>query len=184
MSQAMELKTSHKKVEWYTPNKYLALADFTLGQIDLDPASDDRYNIQQSPIGTIKKVNNKIYTILDNGLEQKWEGRVFLNPPYGKIGSKSSQGVWSEKLLEEYHSGNVHSAILLVNSALGYEWYEKLYKRYSVCHVKDRIRFWEYENGRFVVGDQAKVGSSFFYFGKDVPDFINYFQGIGKMINV
>lgn len=55
---------------WLTPPAIIK----SLGEFDLDPcASIDR------PWDTAKKH----YTIEDNGLAQKWNGRVWCNPPYG-----------------------------------------------------------------------------------------------------
>ena len=46
-----------------------------LGNFDLDPCA---------PIKRPWPVAKKHYTIEDNGLMQDWEGRVFMNPPYGR----------------------------------------------------------------------------------------------------
>ena len=59
-----------KTVVWLTPPHILK----ALGEFDLDPcASLDR------PWDTARNH----YTVEDNGLVQPWEGRVWLNPPYG-----------------------------------------------------------------------------------------------------
>ena len=59
-----------KTVVWLTPPYILE----ALGEFDLDPcASLDR------PWDTALKH----FTVEDNGLTQPWEGRVWLNPPYG-----------------------------------------------------------------------------------------------------
>jgi hypothetical protein len=58
------------KDEWLTPPDLLA----HLGQFDLDPCS---------PISPPWKTAARAYSVLDNGLEQPWEGRVWMNPPYG-----------------------------------------------------------------------------------------------------
>jgi hypothetical protein len=58
------------KEEWLTP-QYIIEA---LGLFDLDPCA---------PIDRPWPIAAKHYTIMDNGLNQPWKGRVWLNPPYG-----------------------------------------------------------------------------------------------------
>ena len=59
------------KDEWLTPPKIVK----SLGEFDLDPCS---------PINRPWDTAKKHYDITHNGLAQKWEGRVWCNPPYGK----------------------------------------------------------------------------------------------------
>jgi hypothetical protein len=59
-----------KTVEYLTPPHILK----ALGQFDLDPCS---------PVLRPWDTAKKHYTIMDNGLVQPWEGRIWLNPPYG-----------------------------------------------------------------------------------------------------
>lgn len=54
---------------WLTP-PYIIEA---LGEFDLDPCYE-----KSSPF----KTANKTYTVDQDGLSHKWEGRVWLNPPY------------------------------------------------------------------------------------------------------
>ena len=68
--------------EWLTPPNIIK----SLGEFDLDPCS---------PINRPWDTATKHYNINDNGLIQKWEGRVWCNPPYG---SKTS--IWLNKLSE------------------------------------------------------------------------------------
>lgn len=70
-----------KTVEYYTPPEIIQ----SLGEFDLDPC----YPMVPLPWQTAKKV----YTKADNGLLLPWEGRVWLNPPYGK-----ELAVWVKKL--------------------------------------------------------------------------------------
>ncbi len=58
------------KEEWLTPPEMIR----ALGEFDLDPCA----SIIQ-PWETAKKH----YTIEDDGLSHRWEGRVWCNPPYG-----------------------------------------------------------------------------------------------------
>ncbi|MDE2022048.1 MAG: adenine methyltransferase [Patescibacteria group bacterium] len=56
--------------DWLTPPEILS----ALGEFDLDPCAS-----QHQPW----KTANKQYTIVDDGLTKKWNGRVWCNPPYG-----------------------------------------------------------------------------------------------------
>lgn len=69
-----------KKDEWLTPPSILQ----ALGTFDLDPCS---------PINRPWNTAKNHYTILDDGLKQQWEGRVWVNPPYGLKAAK-----WLDKL--------------------------------------------------------------------------------------
>ncbi len=57
--------------EWLTPPHVLA----ALGSFDLDPCS---------PVERPWPTAARHLTINDNGLGQPWQGRVWLNPPYGQ----------------------------------------------------------------------------------------------------
>lgn len=57
--------------EWLTPLPIIR----SLGEFDLDPCS---------PINRPWNTAAKHYTVLDNGLMLPWEGRVWMNPPYGR----------------------------------------------------------------------------------------------------
>lgn len=57
--------------EWLTPPEILR----ALGPFDLDPAA---------PIVRPWGMAARHYTKLDDGMAQPWEGRVWLNPPYGR----------------------------------------------------------------------------------------------------
>jgi hypothetical protein len=59
-------------VEWLTPPELIK----SLGSFDLDPCS---------PVNRPWPTAALHYTIEDNGLLQQWLGRVWLNPPYGRL---------------------------------------------------------------------------------------------------
>lgn len=71
--------------EWLTPPGMIR----ALGQFDLDPCS---------PVNRPWDTARKHFTIVDDGMSQRWEGRVWLNPPYGP-----ETGKWLERLSE--HDG-------------------------------------------------------------------------------
>ena len=162
---------SHKSIEYYTPAEILDAVRKVIGEIDLDPAScvDAQENVQAV----------RFYTKEDDGLSQPWRGKVFLNPPYGKTKGKSSQCLWAERLVEEYRKGNVIEAILLVKAALGYVWFEDLFKDWPVCFLRSRLSF-ILENGDDK--GQSKQGTAIFYFGPSLAKFVETFREYGRII--
>lgn len=165
MPQAMQLLTSRATDEWYTPPTYINLALRVLGGIDCDPASAA---IPQAWIQA-----RTWYDKEANGLTRHWFGRVWLNPPFGDT------QVWVNRLVYEYTRGDVTAAILLVNSAHGYKWYEELWTRWPVCCARERICFVR-EDG--TPGGQAKRGQTFVYFGQDYRAFADIFAPIGRVL--
>ena len=75
-------RVSNGKDEWLTPKELLD----RLGPFDLDPCA---------PVVRPWATAEQHYTIFDNGLKQKWKGRVWLNPPYG-----AQTGLWLARLSE------------------------------------------------------------------------------------
>ena len=73
-------RVSQGKDEWLTPPEIIK----SLGEFDLDPCS---------PINRPWDTAKKHFNINDMGLMQNWEGRVWMNPPYG-----SETGNWLGKL--------------------------------------------------------------------------------------
>jgi hypothetical protein len=168
-SQAMQLLASSNRDDWRTPTKYIESVRQVLGAIDLDPASSDDAN-------QVVKAFNYFDKELD-GLAQLWYGRLFCNPPYGKTSDgKSMQGQFAAKLVEEYESGNVEQAILLVNLYYGYDWFGPLRDR-PMCLVDHRIAFTNADTGE--EGDEAKASSVFVYFGKNPTRFYTIFSQFG-----
>lgn len=161
MRQDMSVLISSASQEWGTPVDVLAKVRAVFeDRIDLDPASS---------LFAQRRVNAKqFWTLADDTtlptLSRAWVAdHCFLNPPYGKIGGKSSQGVWAAKLEAEFLAGRVKNAILLVNSNFGYKWWEELWPRYGLCLLRERLRFVDRYG---VIGGQAKSGSALVLFTK------------------
>lgn len=127
MSQPMAVLTSRKTVEWYTPPAIIERARMCLGGIDLDPASSD---VAQ------RWVQATTYYTGETLLQAPWSGRVWLNPPF------ADTPAWVARLERAYICGDVTAALLLVNSAPGYIWWDDLWRRRPVCLVRERVRFW------------------------------------------
>ena len=162
---------SSESNEYYTPVKYIEAARELMGGIDVDPASCEAAQ------RTIKA--DSYYTEDDDGLSKGWSGRVWLNPPYGKIGNESSQGYWGQQLLSRFKTGEVSEGVLLVRAGVGYEWFEKLWDVLPVCFVRERLSFIR-EDGND--DGQSKQGTALFYIGNNVKGFIDIFHKFGRII--
>lgn len=149
--------------EWWTPKKYIDAVHKVMGDIDLDPASCEEAN---------KTVMAKqFYSPRNDGLSKEWEGRVFLNPPYGDEGPP-----FIEKL---YNSlGRVTEAIILVNSrGTDAEWFQPLFDG-VVCFTDHRIDF----NSPNEKETGSTHGSCFIYFGHNKKKFAEVFKKFGNVV--
>lgn len=156
-------------IEYYTPAKYVNAAREVMGSIDLDPASCEIANkVVQA---------TRYYTKEADGFLLPWYGRIFLNPPFGKIaGDRSSQARWSGKLIDEYRQGNVEQAVLLCNpSDTASKWFHRLLA-YPHCFTDHRIAFYRYAIKQV---DRGMVGSLFTYFGPEPERFYEVFSQFG-----
>lgn len=153
--------------EWYTPARYIEMAREVMGDIDCDPASNER---AQSVIKA--KV---YYTEQTNGLNKDWVGRVWLNPPYAH-----PEVQWfADRLLSELAAGRVTEAVVLTNSSGDTQWHRRLQDAAKrLCVVTGRIKF-ESGNGRESAGNA--VGQTFLYFGPNGLKFCNVFSAIGAI---
>ena len=184
MKQSMKVLTSSLTNEWLTPPKYIEAAREVMGGIDLDPASNEVAN-------RIVRAT-RYFTLEDDGLKTEWEGRCFLNPPYGKTGNSSNQSLWSRKALEEYAKGNISECVFLSKCTPGYAWWDWLFNdiQPTVCITRDRIAFvkpeWVQPDGSIVYpekGDlRSKAASAFWYIGNDDRKFAKVFRKFGRII--
>jgi DNA N-6-adenine-methyltransferase (Dam) len=162
---ALDRLTSSISDEWYTPPEHVALAREVMGDIDLDPASND---LAQQWIQA-----RQYYTLAEDGLALRWTGRVWLNPPYGKQIRR-----WTEKAVAEYRSGFVSQLILLVRPAIASSWYQALTAAFVKCEPHQRIRF---INRDGVPRKSPVHGNTFFYIGREVERFHSVFSRIGAI---
>jgi hypothetical protein len=107
-------------VDWYTPPDIFN----SLGlEFDLDPCA---------PTGGVPWIPVKNhYDIYSDGLISEWFGRVFLNPPYGKV-----TGAWLKKM-HHYRNG-----IALIFARTDNAWYhDYVAKADAILFLKGRIKF-------------------------------------------
>ena len=128
--------------EWYTPAPFVEAAREVMGAIDLDPASHEQANF-------IVRAS-KYFTADDDGLKQRWSGRVFINPPGGLVPEFWRKLVMS--LLE--HDGDVTQAIWIGYSLEQLQTLQNVENvpytplHCSMCVPRKRIAFVENEAKR------------------------------------
>lgn len=155
------------EVEWYTPSVFVESARVVMGAIDLDPSSNLVAN-------EVVKADS-IFTKEDDGLEQDWSGRVWMNPPY----AAGLVGRFIEKLCESFTSQQITEACVLVNNATETKWFQRLASESSaICFPKGRIKFWHPDRER-ATGLQ---GQAILYFGGDVDGFLDAFNQYGLVV--
>jgi ParB family chromosome partitioning protein len=158
--------------EWYTPVEYIRAVRAVLGTIDLDPASCALANTVVQAI--------TYYSLEDDGLNKPWSGHVYINPPYGRVGTDRQKGqteLWIQRLIQEFNDGTVTEAILLVNAYLYKQWFAPLWQ-YPICFPSGRISFWNAQGK----SGRSPHSSAFVYFGNDTQKFVDVFCVFGDGI--
>lgn len=106
--------------EWLTPANIIA----ALGPFDLDPAS---------PVNRPRDTAMRHYSVLDNGLQRDWHGRIWLNPPY----HRSVISKWMARMA-------MHNwGTALVNASTDCQWFFTYVwpMASAVLFLKGRIEF-------------------------------------------
>ena len=134
-----------KTNEWLTPRWILE----KLGEFDLDPCAYPNWITAK----------NHYY---EGGLEQKWYGRVWLNPPYGR-----NIHLWLNRL---EHHGN---GVALVFSRTETKWFQDLNFK-AINFLKGRISFISTTNKK---STNAANGSCLIAFGDNNINELLKFDG-------
>jgi hypothetical protein len=159
-------RLANTSAEWFTPSRIVeSVREVFGGEIDVDPASCDQAN---------QTVKAKTYYSIDgDGLQHSWPGRVFLNPPHGKLA-----GDFVNRLLVQYEVGTTTAAILLLNAhAFDNAWFQPLWD-YVLCFAAERVHFDRPDGG----ASAAPHGSVFVYVGPDVTRFVRVFRQFGPVM--
>lgn len=145
--------TCNKTSEWYTP-KYLF--NRLAVQFDLDPCSPGKKIVPWVPA-------KKHYIFKDDGLSQTWQGRVWLNPPYG-----SETPRWLKRLAEH------GDGIALVFARTDTRWFHKHATRASlICFMTGRVRFIKSDGTK---GATPGCGSMLLAYGNECADILSQSQ--------
>ncbi len=135
-------RCENTKVEWLTPPELVK----KLGEFDLDPCS---------PVEAPFLHAEHNFTILDDGLNIEWFGRVYLNPPYGR-----GMELWIEKL--KIHGNGVALIFARTETRLFFQhiWNDAD----AVLFVKGRIKFYHVTG---IQGGTPGAPSVFIAYGKE-----------------
>jgi len=139
--------------EWYTPSHFIKSAKQVMGRIDLDPASSEMAN---------KIVGAKnIFTKENNGLDKKWSGKIWMNPPYSKT--------LIDKFIDKLIKTKPEDAIVLVNNATETKWFQNLANHSNaICLPSGRIKF---VGGKEQTESTPLQGQAILYIGKEIKKF-------------
>lgn len=200
---------SSKSVEHYTPVDVVERARRTLGGIDLDPASCALANevvraTRWFGDGEVGGQGNLLHTVEPRGgLFREWHGRVFLNPPGGKLHKDtlepveagpglSAAAVWWAKLWSEWDAGHVEAAIFVCFSLAVFRTGQvegvRPPQAFPFCVLEDRLDYDKPdENGRRVASKGAPADSAIVllprrglgYDGAMVDRFVAEFSPLG-----
>ncbi len=152
---------SSESNEWYTPSVYIEAARTVMGGIDLDPASCEEAN-------RVVRAE-RYYCDADDGLSKPWPGRVWLNPPYGRLGA-----VFISRLLEVFDDGTEAAICLLNAHCTDTKWFQPLWNE-TLCFTDHRIDF-------AGSGGGSTHGSVFAYLGPDPTTFARHFAEFGPVV--
>lgn len=119
------------EIEWPTPPHIIAAAVAALGSIDVDPCASAAGHVPASTY----------FTVEDDGLSKPWLGRVYMNPPYGRV-----IGDWVEKLHREFTEGGTTEYVALVPARTDTAWFDVL-REGLLCFIRGRLKFGDAEQG-------------------------------------
>lgn len=153
---------------WHTPQYIIEAARTVMGSIDCDPASCLIAN---------QNVKADIYFDSEtNGLENKWNGNVWLNPPY----SSGMMQLFSDALVKRFLSKEISSVCVLVNNATETGWFKKMADiATSFCFLSGRVKYLNSEN---IPNNAPLQGQVVLYFGYNSAKFKLVFSSLGMVL--
>lgn len=131
MGLSMHQSAKMKNDEWLTPPEIIG----ALGAFDLDPCA---------PVVRPWDTASNHYTVDDDGLNRPWNGRVWLNPPFGREAVK-----WLRRMRD--HGNGIALIPARTETAMFYEtvWGHA----HGILFIKGRPHF------HYVCGRRAKFNS-------------------------
>lgn len=114
--------------EWATPREFFGVVEREIGGFDLDPCCVP--SSAKAP---------RFFTLADDGLAQSWAGRVWLNPPYSKMGD------WMAKAHATAAAG-AGLVVCLVPARTDTRWFWRYALAGEVLLLPGRLKFGDGRN--------------------------------------
>jgi hypothetical protein len=155
-----------------TPAHIVDRARIVMGEIDLDPASNE---IAQQTIRA-----RRYYTIHDDAFKHSWRtSALWLNPPYSEMRPGCARPTpcvdrWITPALYGYDHGYIIQGMFCLAARTDTRWFRKLW-RFPMCFVFGRLHF---------TGNAPTFPSVIVYMPPDaacVDRFVDTFQDVGHI---
>jgi phage N-6-adenine-methyltransferase len=115
-------------VEWETPHWLFDELSWIYGGFTLDPCA----TAQNAKC-------TRFFTREEDGLSRRWDGKVFMNPPYGR-----EIGKWVAKAYEASLEGTI--VVCLLPARTDTRWWQDFARRGHVWFLRGRLTFGEAKN--------------------------------------
>jgi phage N-6-adenine-methyltransferase len=122
MSSRLDVHYSSRTDEWSTPDDFFAELD-GIFHFDLDACASPR-NAKCA----------RYFTQQQDALQQRWQGTVYMNPPYGR-----EIGAFMRKAYEESLLGA--TVVCLVPSRTDTQWWHRYARRGQIIYLRGRLKF-------------------------------------------
>lgn len=118
----MNVHFTSKSDEWETPQ-------------DLFEKLNSEFAFNLDPCATSKNAKcEEFYTKKYNGLEKRWFGNIFMNPPYGR-----EIGKWIKKAYIESKYGS--TVVCLLPARTDTKWFHEYCLKGEIRFIKGRLKF-------------------------------------------
>ena len=162
-------------VDWNTPPHYVEAVRQVLGDIELDPCTNEWSYVNAS----------KNIILPDDGLKADWNYRtIFVNPPYGRDPVRGTRILdWVRKTAEA-HRDFGSEAIMLIPVATNTRHFKEIIFKdaETICFLADtRLRF--HLDGK-IHEKGAPMACCMVYFGKSPQRFRDVFSQHGTVLKI
>ena len=122
MSSRLDVHYSSRTDEWSTPDDFFAELNETF-HFDLDACASPR-NAKCA----------RYFTREQDALQQRWQGKVWMNPPYEREIAAFMRKAYEESLLGA-------TVVCLVPSRTDTQWWHRYAMRGQIIYLRGRLRF-------------------------------------------